>query len=189
MKTYLGWTLAGEYETSLNPSESTFRHLSTTTKPFIYHVSRQQTEEPHLSLLVEQIWKIEREGAQANSFVLSDEDNDALMVFRKTIQHNSERYEIGFPWKTLCLFENNYYCALNQLRCLGKRLSNNPTLKEKYDQTLSTDLIKNNLKPVELTEIEPKKYGTCLIILFEIQTNREKSDGWQMPLQSIGDSH
>ena len=62
---------------------------------------------------------------------------------------NLQRYEIGFPWKTLCLFENNYYCALNQLRCLGKRLSNNPTLKEKYDQTLSTDLINNNIKPVE----------------------------------------
>ena len=54
VKTKLGWTLAGEYETSLNPSESTFRHHSTTTKSFIHHVSRQQTEEPHLCELVEQ---------------------------------------------------------------------------------------------------------------------------------------
>ena len=36
VKTKLGWTLAGEYETSLNPCESTFRHHSTTTEPFIY---------------------------------------------------------------------------------------------------------------------------------------------------------
>ena len=86
-----------EYETSLNPSESTFRHLSTATKPFIYHVSRQQTEEPHLSKLVEQFWKIESDGTQEDSSVLSDEDIDALKVFRKTIRHNSERYEIGFP--------------------------------------------------------------------------------------------
>ena len=99
MKTKLGWTLAGEYETSLNPSESTFRHHSTTTKPFIYHLSRQQTEQPHLCELVEQFWKIESEGTQKNSCVLSDEDNDALKVFRKTIRHNSERYEIGFPGK------------------------------------------------------------------------------------------
>ena len=40
VKTKIGWKLAGEYETSLNPSESTFRHHLTTTKPFIYHVSR-----------------------------------------------------------------------------------------------------------------------------------------------------
>ena len=126
MKTQLGWTLAGEYETSLNPSEWTFNHHSTTS--FIYHVSRQQTEEPHLSGLVEQFWKIESEGTQEKSSVLSDEDNDALKVFQKTIRHNSERYDIGFPWKTPCLLEKNYYCALNQLQCLEKRLGNNPTV-------------------------------------------------------------
>ena len=40
-----------------------------------------------------------------------------------------------------------------------------------------------------MTEPEPEKHVTCLIILFKIQTNREEFDGWQMPLQSIGDSH
>ena len=34
VKTELGWTLAREFETSLNPSESTFRHHSTAYKPF-----------------------------------------------------------------------------------------------------------------------------------------------------------
>ena len=150
-------TIAGGYETSLHPSEPTINHHSTTIKPFIYHVSRQQTNEPHLSELVEHFWKIESEGTQENSSVLSDEDNDALKVYQKTIPHNSERYEIGFPWKTPCFLENNYYCALNQLKFWEKRLGNNPTLKEKYDQTLSTDLIKNYLKPVEMTEPEPEK--------------------------------
>ena len=53
--------------------------------------------------------------------------------------------------------ENNYYSGLNQLRCLEKRLGDKPTLKEKNDQTLSTDLIKNYIKPVEMTEPEPEK--------------------------------
>ena len=149
--------LAGEYETSLRPSETTINNHSTTTKQFIYHVSRQQTEEPHLSELVEQFWKIESEGIQENSSVLSDEDNGALKVFQKIIRHNSERYEIGFPWKTPCLLEKSFYSALNQLKCLEKRVGNNPTLKEKYDQTLSTDLIKIYKKPVEMTEPEPEK--------------------------------
>ena len=102
-----------------------------------------------------QFWKIESDGNQEHSFVLSDEDIDASKVFRKTIRHNSERYEIGLPWKKRCLLENNFYCASNHLRCLEKRLGNNPTLKEKYDQTLSTDLIKKYIKPVEMTEPEP----------------------------------
>ena len=156
VKIKLGWTLAGEYETSLNHSESTFRQHSTTTKRFIYHVPKQQTEETHLSELVEQFWKIENEGTQENSSALSDEDNDALKVFRKDIRHNSERYEIGFPWETPCLLENNYYCALNQLRCLEKRLGNNPTLKKnamkRFQQTF-----KNYKKPVKMTKPEPEK--------------------------------
>ena len=42
VKTKVGWTLAGEYETSLKTSESTFNHHSTTTNPFIYYVSRRK---------------------------------------------------------------------------------------------------------------------------------------------------
>ena len=44
VKAKLGWTLAGEHETSLNPSESTFNHRATTTKPFVHHVLRQHTK-------------------------------------------------------------------------------------------------------------------------------------------------
>ena len=78
VKAKLGWTLAGEHETSLNPSESTFNHRATTTKPFVHHVSRQQTKKPHLCVLVEQFWKIESEGTRKDRSLLSDEDNDAL---------------------------------------------------------------------------------------------------------------
>ena len=63
--------------------------------------------------------------------------------------------KLVFPARTPCLLENNYYSALNQLQCLEKRLGNTPMLKEKYDQTLSTDLIKNYIKSVEMTEPEP----------------------------------
>ena len=81
VKTKLVWTFAGEYETSLKPSESTFNQHATTTKPFVCHVSIQKTEEQHLTVLVEQFWKIESEGTQENRSVLSDENNDAVKVF------------------------------------------------------------------------------------------------------------
>ena len=81
---------------TLNPSESTFNHHSTTTQPCVYHVSRQQTKQPHLRELVEQFWKTESKETQEDRSDLSNEYNDAFKVFRKTIRPNSERYEIRF---------------------------------------------------------------------------------------------
>ena len=104
VKTKLGWTLAGEYESSLQPSESTINHHSTTTKPFIYHVSRQQTEEPHFSELVEQFWKIESEGTQENSSVLPDEDNDASKFFRKLSDITLSDMKLVFLGKRLAFW-------------------------------------------------------------------------------------
>ena len=104
VKTKLGWTLAGEYETSLHPSEPTIKHHSATTKPFIYHVSRQQTEEPHISELVEQFWKIESEGTQEDSSVLSDEDNDALKFFRNLFDITLSDMKLVFLGKRLAFW-------------------------------------------------------------------------------------
>ena len=53
--------------------------------------------------------------------------------------------------------ENNYFAALSQLKSLRKRLSNDLQLKELYEQTLTTDLQKFYVKPVEMQQPEPEK--------------------------------
>ena len=72
---------------------------------------------------------------------------------------------------------------------MEKRLGNNPTLQEKYDKTLSTDLVKNYIKPVEMTEREPKRNWYRSHHLVQNPNKPGKLDGRQMPLQSIEDSH
>ena len=53
--------------------------------------SREQKEEPVLSELVQLFRKTESEGTQEDISVLSNEDNDALKLFRKSIRIKSER--------------------------------------------------------------------------------------------------
>ena len=53
--------------------------------------------------------------------------------------------------------ENNFFAAFSQLTSLHKRLSNEIQLKELYGQTLTTDLQKFFVRPVEMQQPEPEK--------------------------------
>ena len=108
--------------------------------------------------MIEQFWKIEAEGAQPKSESTNPVDKEALDILNKTISYNSERYEIGLPWKKPLRIENNYFAALSQLKSLQKRLSNDIQLKELYKQTLTTDLPKFYVMPFEMQQPEPEKF-------------------------------
>ena len=54
--------------------------------------------------------------------------------------------------------EKNYFAALSQLKGLQKQLSNDIQLIELYEQTLTTDLQKFHVKPVEMQQPEPEKF-------------------------------
>ena len=126
-------------------------------KQYLYHVSRQSSDdEPHDELL-EQFWKIEAEGTQPESESSNPADKEALDLLKKTITYNGEGYEIGLPWRKPFRVENNIFAALSQLKSLHKRLSNDIQLKELYEQTLTTDLQKFYVNPVEMQQPEPEK--------------------------------
>ena len=73
-----------------------------------------------------------------------------------TICQNGESYQIGLPWKPVKKLQNNYFSAVSQLKSLQKRLQNDPSLYQKYKQTLQTDLDKNFVKPVEMQAPPPE---------------------------------
>ena len=123
----------------------------------MYHVSRQSSYDQPLDEFLEQFWKIEAEGTQSESESSNPTDKEALDILKKTITYNGERYAIGFPWRKPLRIENNYCAALSQLKSLHKRLSNDIQLKELYEQTLTTDLQKFYVKPVEMQQPEPEK--------------------------------
>ena len=54
---------------------------------------------------------------------------------------------------------NKYYAALNRVRTLEKRLTRNPKQKKRFDETLTTDLEKQYVKPVIMQNPPPEKSG------------------------------
>ena len=153
VKTRLGWILAGEYErVQKQPKQRSHQQ-----KQYVYHVSRRSSDDQPLDELLEQFLKIEAEGTQPKRESTNPVDKEALDILNKTISYNGERYEVGLPWKKPLRIENNYFAALSQLKSLQKRLSNYLQLKELYEQTLTTDLQKFYVKPVEMQQPEPEK--------------------------------
>ena len=122
----------------------------------MYHVSRQSSDDQPLEQLLEQFWKIEAEGTQPESESSNPADKEAPDILKKTITYNGERYEIGLPWRKPLRIENIYFAALSQLKSFHQRLSNDIQLKEFYEQTLTTDLQKFYVKPVEMQQPEPE---------------------------------
>ena len=126
-------------------------------KQYVYHVSRRSSDDQPLDELLEQFWKIEAEGTQPEPESKNPVEKEALDILNKTISYNGEKCENGLPWKKPLRIENNYFAALSQLKSLQKRLSNDLQLKELYEQTLTTDLQKFYVKPVEMQQPEPEK--------------------------------
>ena len=62
VKAKLGWILAGEYENCI--SATTQQPASQQKKKFIFHVSRNRTDEPGRDELVQQFWSIDADDIQ-----------------------------------------------------------------------------------------------------------------------------
>ena len=151
VKTKLGWTLAGEY---LNTIGNRSSKSSNKSKVFVYHVCRKSPEQP-LDNLIQEFWSIENDGTRKEDNTITEDEKSAIRILESTINHTGERYEIGLPWKVPANLQNNYFSALNQLNSLNKRLNNDPKLSDMNQQTLVTDLNKNYVKPVEMTDPPP----------------------------------
>ena len=154
LRTELRWTIAGE-----------FMHRRRTKSSFRKNFVLFATTEIHRNAadqfppdILEHYWSIEKTANEpAESFVLSDVDNEALQTLEKTCRHNGERYEIGLPWKSDVNLPNNYYAALNRVRFLEKSLTRNNELKKKFDETLNTDLQKQYVTTVVMQNSPPEK--------------------------------
>ena len=129
VKTKLGWTLAGKNENCI--SATTQQPASQQKKKYIFHVSRNRTDEPGHDELVQQFWSIEADGIQKyREQVYTKQEEQFLDILKKSINHNGERYEIQLPWKSEIILENNFYSALNQVKSINTRLQHKPLLQK-----------------------------------------------------------
>ena len=96
-------TLAGQHgRVQKQPKEQSHQQ-----KPYVCHVSRQNTDDQPLDKLLEQFCKIEAEGTKSESESTNTVNKEAFDILNNTISYNGERYEIGLPGKKQLRIENN----------------------------------------------------------------------------------
>ena len=70
-------------------------------------------------------------------------DKRALSLLKKDTFHDGERYIVPMLWNdNEITLTNNYFSSLAQLKSLERRLDKDPSLREKYAETIREDIQK-----------------------------------------------
>ena len=88
-------------------------------------------------------YELESYGAFKQVDARSAADNRALSLLKNDTFHDGERYIVPMLWndKEITL-PNNYFSSLIQLKYLERRLDKDPSLREKYAETIREDIQK-----------------------------------------------
>uniref|UniRef100_A0A0M3IUX5 Integrase catalytic domain-containing protein n=1 Tax=Ascaris lumbricoides TaxID=6252 RepID=A0A0M3IUX5_ASCLU len=121
----------------VGPNDAVHREHSCISAPveaFCDNFERQP-DETQLPRNPEEFWNLESIGIR-DSATISDDDK-AIQMFEATITRKGQRCEVGWPWKQgPWKLTNNYGLSLGRLKTLIRRLSENESLYEKYDEII-----------------------------------------------------
>ena len=86
--------------------------------------------------------------------VCSKDDNKAIGMLQRTATFEIERYQFGMFWSDNPRhLPNNFFTAMGQLKLPEKRFENDPELKDRYEETIKTDLAKGFVRKLAKVEI------------------------------------
>ena len=85
---------------------------------------------------------------------MSKEEQRAIKTLEQTSRFNGERYEVGLLWREdEVKLPNNFYSAMGQFRSLEKRLQKDDTLRQRYQETIDTDVTAAYVRKIDQTEL------------------------------------
>ena len=88
-------------------------------------------------------YELESYGAFKQVDARSAADKSALSDLKNDTFHDGERYNVPMLWNDKeSTLSNNYFSSLAQLKSLEKRLDKDPSLREKYAETIREDVQK-----------------------------------------------
>ena len=130
VETQIGWTCAGK--TDLIPDDCNPVQFT--------QLNSHPNMDNSMFNLVSDWMKIENLGIASSKKAMSKNNKRALDNLENTTKLVNGHYEVGLLWKENADLPNNRCLAEKQLHQLNNKLSNNPELKQKYEETLEKDL-------------------------------------------------
>ena len=123
VRTMLGWTLNGPLTDGYPEARAACHFIQADTGP-----------DKGLEAQVERFWKLDIGQTLAGSVPqMSQDDKRVMEVWNQSIELKDQHYEMDIPFKSTPLdLPDNKVVAERRLQCLGRRLSKNPELHEKY---------------------------------------------------------
>lgn len=139
----LGWTVHGEIKTS--SSESTED----------YHAFLcSEEDDMELVSLVKKMDEVENFGINNQQPKISEEDERALDILRRTIKRNGNRFEVGQIYRYSNFeFPDSKTQALQRLRVMEKKMDDDPLFAEKYCQKIQDYIDKGYARKLESHEL------------------------------------
>ena len=136
----IGWVLSGPLPPSFKSNSSCFKCV---------------VEDMSLADQIKTWYELESYGAFKQVDARSAADKRALSVLKNDTFHDGERYIVPMLWNDKeSTLPNNYFSSLAQLKSLEKRLDKDPSLREKYAETIREDIQKGYV--ITVTAHDPK---------------------------------
>ena len=131
----IGWVLSGPLLSSFNSNSSWFKCV---------------VEDMSLADQIKTWYELESYGAFKQVDARSAADKRALSVLKYGTFNDGERYIVPMLWNgNESTLPNNYFSSLAQLKSLEKRLDKDPSLREKYAETIREDIQKGYVLTVK----------------------------------------
>ena len=107
---------------------------------------------------LEDFWSLEAIGIKDTPY--TNDDDVALERFNTTILFQNGRYQITWPWKSghKCYLPDNLSLAFGRMKLLSKRLQNDRSLLNRYDQVIKDQLNQGIIERVTETESSSVKH-------------------------------
>ena len=138
----IGWVLSGPFPPSFKSNSSCFKCV---------------VEDMSLADQIKTWCELESYVAFKQVDARSDADERALSVLKNDTFHDGERYIVPMLWNDKeSTLPNNYFSSLAQLNSLEKRLDKDPSLREKYAETIREDIQKGYVITVKAHNLKSR---------------------------------
>ncbi|XP_055842512.1 uncharacterized protein LOC129909456 [Episyrphus balteatus] len=170
IKTRLGWTLYGVASNEDTSEEGLIANIN------IHLCDCQNQIDSQMHEAVKKYFLLENLGTKVTKPNLSDEDNKAIRLLEEKTVFLGDSYAVPLLWKYEHLrLPDTKVMAERRLRCLEKRLSNQPELIEQVEKQIEQYLQKGYAKKLNEDEVNKPMSRVWYLPIFPV-TNPNKPD-------------